>query len=115
MKVYVIGRPRFETRTLLSFLRDKGTSWKRSRNSTECEQLVEIGGRVCYMSFGKAQSPRTNAQYIRNLIEMGHESVLEHVSWTFIIAGISRAFTPQLVRHRVGISFSQLSQQYHDE
>jgi thymidylate synthase (FAD) len=67
------------------------------------------------MSFGKAQSPRTNAQYIRNLIEMGHESVLEHVSWTFIIAGISRAFTHQLVRHRVGISFSQLSQQYHDE
>jgi len=46
---------------------------------------------------------------------MGHESVLEHASWTFLITGISRAFTHQLVRHRVGFAFSQLSQQYHDE
>jgi len=46
---------------------------------------------------------------------MGHESVLEHVAWTFLITGVSRAFTHQLVRHRVGFAFSQLSQQYHDE
>jgi len=46
---------------------------------------------------------------------MGHESVLEHVSWTFLVTGVSRGFTHQLVRHRVGFSFSQLSQQYHDE
>ena len=50
-----------------------------------------------------------------HLINQGHESVLEHISWTFLITGISRAFTHQLVRHRVGFSYSQLSQQYHDE
>ncbi len=76
---------------------------------------MEAAGRVCYMSFGVHQSPRTNAEYIRHLIRMGHESVLEHVSWTFLVTGVSRAFTHQLVRHRVGFAFSQLSQQYHDE
>jgi thymidylate synthase (FAD) len=67
------------------------------------------------MSYGPNQSPRDNSQYIQNLIRMGHESVLEHVAWTFLITGVSRAFTHQLVRHRVGFAFSQLSQQYHDE
>ena len=67
------------------------------------------------MSFGEKQSPRSNADYIRNLISQGHESVLEHVSWTFLLAGVSRAFTHQLVRHRAGFSFSQLSQQYYEE
>jgi thymidylate synthase (FAD) len=67
------------------------------------------------MSFGSTQSPRNNRQYIQNLIQMGHESVLEHVSWTILMTGVSRAFTHQLVRHRVGFAFSQLSQQYHDE
>lgn len=115
MKVYVIARPRFDKKALSEFLADMGASWKRTEKSTESEQIVEVAGRVCYMSFGKAQSSRTNAEYIQNLIEMGHESVLEHVSWTFVITGVSRGFSHQLVRHRVGISFSQLSQQYHDE
>ncbi len=89
--------------------------WIRSPRATETEEIVEIAGRVCYMSFGDKQSPRRNGDYIHNLIRQGHESVLEHVSWTFLLAGISRAFTHQLVRHRVGFAFSQLSQQYHEE
>src|SRR5258708_2464233 len=67
------------------------------------------------MSFGPKQSDKSNRDYIRNLIRNGHESVLEHAVWTVAIHGISRAFSHQLVRHRVGFAFSQLSQQYHDE
>jgi thymidylate synthase (FAD) len=67
------------------------------------------------MSFGNKQSPKDNAEYIRHLIHQGHESVLEHASWTFLSVGVSRAFTHQLVRHRIGFSFSQLSQQYVDQ
>lgn len=67
------------------------------------------------MSFGKTQSPKSNCEYIHNLIDQEHDSVLEHASWTFLLTGVSRAFTHQMVRHRVGFSFSQLSQQYHDE
>jgi thymidylate synthase (FAD) len=100
---------------ILSFLKDERTEWTRSPRATEAEEIVEIAGRICYMSFGEKQSPRRNGEYLHNLIEQGHESVLEHVSWTFLLTGISRAFTHQLVRHRVGFAFSQLSQQYHEE
>jgi thymidylate synthase (FAD) len=41
--------------------------------------------------------------------------VLEHAVWNFIIAGVSRAFTHELVRHRAGFGYSQLSQRYVDE
>jgi thymidylate synthase (FAD) len=114
-RVYVISRPRFDVRAVLAFLQQEATKWHRTSLTGEPEEIVEIAGRVCYMSFGNNQSPRSNKEYIRNLIRQGHESVLEHVSWTFILTGVSRAFTHQLVRHRVGFSFSQLSQQYHEE
>jgi thymidylate synthase (FAD) len=89
--------------------------WREEDGATPAESIIEFAGRVCYLSFGSKQSDRSNAEYISNLIRNGHESVLEHAVWTFAFSGISRAFTHQLVRHRVGFSFSQLSQQYHDE
>jgi thymidylate synthase (FAD) len=114
-KIYLIGRSRFDAEALLPFLRGENAEWHRTPGATAQEEIVEISGRVCYMSFGAKQSPRSNADFIRNLIDQGHESVLEHVNWTFLLAGVSRAFTHQLVRHRIGFSFSQLSQQYHEE
>ena len=77
------------------------------------EKIVENAGRVCYLSFSNPATRTTDA-YVRNLIRHGHESVLEHVAWTLILTGVSRAFTHQLVRHRVGFAYSQLSQQYVD-
>jgi thymidylate synthase (FAD) len=117
-RIYLIGRPTFDPRYqdfLNDFLATEDASWKTTNTATPAERLVEFAGRVCYMSFGSRQSARTNAEYISNLILNGHESVLEHAVWSFVISGISRSFTHQLVRHRVGFSFSQLSQQYHDE
>jgi thymidylate synthase (FAD) len=117
-RVYILGRPHFD-REYEDFLQDiltlEDASWKLDDNATPAERLVEFAGRVCYLSFGMRQSCKTNAEYIQNLIRQGHESVLEHAVWTLAIAGVSRALTHQLVRHRVGFAFSQLSQQYHDE
>jgi thymidylate synthase (FAD) len=115
LKIYLFVRPQFDVEAFWNFLNDENTNWKRTANVTCSEEIVEVSGRVCYMSFGSNQSPKDNREYINNLICMGHESVLEHISWTFLITGISRALTHQLVRHRAGFSFSQLSQQYHDE
>ena len=114
-RVYLVSRPAVDAKAVRQFLFDERTTWRHTDGSTESEELVELGGRVCYMSFGRSQSPRTTREYIRNLIELGHESVLEHAVWTVLITGISRSFSHQLVRHRVGFSFSQLSQQYHDQ
>jgi thymidylate synthase (FAD) len=114
-RIFLVSEPSFDLSAMTEFLRENQTSWKRTPGTSAAEQIVEAAGRICYMSFGDKQSPRSTGEYISRLIDQGHESVLEHVNWSFIISGVSRAFTHQLVRHRVGFSFSQLSQQYHEE
>jgi len=114
LDIYIIARPSFLFDNFTTFLSSSGTTWK-SENASDAELLIEAAGRICYMSFGAKQFRQDNKAYLSNLIESGHESVLEHASWSFLFTGVSRAFTHQLVRHRVGFSFSQLSQQYHDE
>jgi thymidylate synthase (FAD) len=114
LAIYKLSSPQFHLDEFLKFLDSQGQTWSRT-GTTDAEKLTEAAGRVCYMSFGPRQSSRSNREYIQNLIEQGHESVLEHVGWTLLLAGVSRAFTHQLVRHRIGFSFSQLSQQYHEE
>lgn len=76
------------------------------------ESLVEFAGRLCYMSFG--QHRRERLGYFTHILESKHGSVLEHVSISFYVAGVSRSLTHELVRHRVGVAFSQLSQRYVD-
>jgi thymidylate synthase (FAD) len=49
------------------------------------------------------------------LYKMGHLSVMEHISLSFRIDGISRACSHQLVRFRIGTSFTQRSQRYTNE
>ena len=49
--------------------------------------------------------------FVRKIVASGHESVIEHVSFTFAVSGISRALSHQLVRHRIA-SYSQQSQRY---
>ena len=53
------------------------------------------------------------AEFVAKIMESGHASPIEHVSFTFSISGVSRALTHQLVRHRIA-SYSQQSQRYVD-
>jgi thymidylate synthase (FAD) len=101
-KVTLLARPVFgEHRAFLSnHLPPENAHWREDGNATDAERLVEFAGRVCYLSFGGQQSPRSNAEYIANLIRHGHDSVLEHAAWTFVLAGVSRAFTHQLAPPR---------------
>ena len=66
------------------------------------------------MSFAKPR-PGGNAAYIGHILEVGHGSVLEHAVFNLIITGVSRSFTHELVRHRAGFGYSQLSQRFVDE
>lgn len=112
-EIFVLSRPRFEKGHQV-FLDKLGASWI-STDATDAERLIEFAGRLCYLSFGPNQYSVGTHAFIRRLIEHGHESVLEHAVWSFLLTGVSRSFSHQLVRHRVGFSFSQISQQYHDE
>lgn len=76
-------------------------------------QLIKIAGQTCYMSFGPKRTWNKDAKkYVARLIESGHGSVLEHPNFTFLIYGVSRSFTHELVRHRAGMGYSQESQRY---
>ncbi len=82
--------------------------------ATGGERLAEFAGRICYMS-QKNPASRTTAEYLENIKKQGHGSVLEHAVYVVLIEGISRSCTHELVRHRAGFGYSQLSQRYVDE
>src|SRR5438094_7565022 len=111
--VYLVGRQAIDSRELDRFLADHGVSWQTD-TEVAAEYLSEVAGRVCYMSFAKPR-PGGNKVYLEHILEVGHGSVLEHAVWNFIFTGISRSLTHELVRHRAGWGYSQLSQRYVDE
>jgi thymidylate synthase (FAD) len=79
----------------------------------DSSQLCKTAGQTCYMSFGPRRTKNENAAaYIERLTSAGHGSVLEHASFSFLLYGISRSVTHELVRHRAGVGFSQISQRY---
>ncbi len=89
-----------------------GVQWKGE--GTGGERLAEFAGRICYMS-QKNPAARTTADYLDNIKKQGHGSVLEHAVYVLLIEGISRSCSHELVRHRAGFGYSQLSQRYVDE
>ncbi len=112
-KVYLVGRQLSDEAEWTQFLNDEGVGWQ-SDTPVASEKIVEGCGRLCYHSYAKPR-PGGNAAYLRHIKEVGHGSVLEHAVWTFLITGVSRSLTHELIRHRAGFAYSQLSQRYVDE
>lgn len=83
------------------------------------EKTIAMAAKLCYSSsdietLGDSLTEENCEAFITKLMTLGHESPLEHVSFTFAIEGISRAASHQLVRHRIA-SYSQKSQRYVNE
>ena len=112
--VYLVGRQVLDESQLARFLLDHQIADWTTDARIPAEVLPEIAGRLCYMSFAKPR-PGGNQAYLENIKDSRHGSVLEHTVFNFIITGVSRSFTHELVRHRAGFSYSQLSQRYVDE
>jgi len=72
--------------------------------------MLEIVGRAAGICHDREEK-ESYEDFIRRIIKMGHDSVLEHLSFTFRVDGVSRALTHQLVRHRIA-SYSQRSQRF---
>jgi thymidylate synthase (FAD) len=83
-------------------------------DSTDGERLAEFAGRLCYMSQANP-AKRATRDYLENIKRQGHGSVLEHATYSILLEGVSRSLTHELVRHRAGFAYSQLSQRYVDE
>lgn len=79
------------------------------------EETIALAGRLCYSGDHVDElyeKVRDNAEsFVVRLAELGHESPIEHVSFTFGIEGVSRALLAQITRHRIA-SFSVQSQRY---
>lgn len=80
------------------------------------ERTVAVAARMCYSDadideLSENMSDEKVRSFLQKLVDLGHESPIEHASFTFAIEGISRACSHQLVRHRLA-SYSQKSQRY---
>lgn len=76
-------------------------------------QVAKTAGQLCYASFGVRRTKNEDAaSYFERLTSAGHGSVLEHANFSFLLYGISRSVTHELVRHRAGVGISQISQRY---
>ena len=119
--VHVIGTTSLQT-GYVDMLREIGVSeeeWDVEGSDTD---LIEIAGRLCYKSFGSEAGSRLNknisktregnAEYLYNILKSHHGSVLEHQSVSIAFINVSRVFTHEIVRHRVGTGFSQESLRY---
>lgn len=108
MKVQLLANTTLEPDSL-RLLRDLG--YETRFDSTAADELAEFAGRNCYRSFDRPNpATRKNADYLKHILDVGHESVLEHASATFYIE-TSRSVLTELERHR-HLSFSVVSQRY---
>jgi thymidylate synthase (FAD) len=124
--VVLLAKPMFDPVQLSSFLDGFDESLEfgeyvedpeilGEHDACEGTMLIKAAGQLCYMSFGPGRTKNADAQkYVDNILSSGHGSVLEHAQYTWLIWGADRAFTHELVRHRTGVAFSQVSQRYVD-
>jgi thymidylate synthase (FAD) len=81
--------------------------------TADSDVLAEFAGRACYQSWDRPNpATATNQTYLAHILEVDHGSVLEHASATFYVTGVSRSLTHELIRHRAGMAYSELSQRF---
>ena len=115
-KVFLVGETRCISEGIHAYLNEIGASqWRSDGASNDAEGLIELYGRGCYRSFHAGMNPNVtrvregNKEYIQNLLNQAHGSVLEHCTANFIFLHVSRVFTHELITHRVGMAKSQES------
>lgn len=124
-RVLLVGHTRTEIVSISSYLSDLGANdyvmgLEERQDSPHgySEELLAFAGKLCYRSFeaglnANVTKTRDFDNYIADaILKTGHGSVLEHVSASFLFHDVSRVFTHELVRHRVGSAFSQESLRY---
>lgn len=107
----------FDDHEMTTFATDKqtpagrvlGQAYYGIDNAEDLDLLTEIAGRQCYRAWDKG---RGHSEYIGNVLAERHGSVFAHSNVTFLISGVSRSLTHELVRHHVGTNPSQESQRY---
>jgi thymidylate synthase (FAD) len=104
------------------FLQHNAIQWLPDLDISFQESLYEFAGRLCYESWtledgsfvnkNLTKIRSGNREYLKNILKSRHGSVLEHGGIVVLYNNVSRVFTHELVRHRVGVAMSQTSGRY---
>ncbi len=100
-EVFLVARPAVDYDALAAYLREVGgTSWlerlDRDQLDNDAQNLAEFAGKMCYRSWEPGLNPNVRrvrddqVKYLENILSSGHGSVLEHVSFTFVLHNVSR-------------------------
>lgn len=122
-EVHLIAKPQLDYAEVARYLEEVGgQSWLERMDRGDLDSalndpqnLAEFAGRLCYRSWEPGLNPnvtrvRTDqGQYLSNILASLHGSVLEHVSFSFVLHNVSRVLSHELVRHRPGVAISQES------
>lgn len=118
-EVHLVARPSIDYDALAGYLESiGGTGWLERLDRGEladAQNLAEFAGRLCYRSWEPGLNPNVSrvranqSDHLANLLAQAHGSVLEHVTFSFVLHNVSRVLTHELVRHRVGVAVSQES------
>ncbi len=86
------------------------------QHTGEPEKIIAAAAKLCYSESGvdsilDGLNEEKTEKFLNMLMSLGHESPIEHVSFTFGIEGVSRSLLAQITRHRIA-SYSVKSQRY---
>jgi thymidylate synthase (FAD) len=119
-EIRLVARPQLDYDMIAEYLAEVGgSSWlerlDRDQLDNDAQNLAEFAGKMCYRSWEPGLNPNVKrvrddqVVYLQNILAQAHGSVLEHISFTFVLHNVSRVFTHELVRHRPGTAVSQES------
>jgi thymidylate synthase (FAD) len=118
-EVFLVARPEIDYGQLATYLNEVGGErWleKLDRGDLDdAQNLAEFAGKICYRAWEPGLNPNIvrvrNDQgvYLQNILKQAHGSVLEHISFSFVLHNVSRVCSHEIVRHRPGVAISQES------
>jgi thymidylate synthase (FAD) len=113
--VVLLSRPSVDLSGMSAFLEDLGFSEYLDDpvDLPDGTLLSKVMGQLCYMSFGTQRTWNKDAdKYFMNVKSQKHGSIIEHPNYTFLLYGVSRSLTHEMIRHRSGFAYSQVSQRF---
>ncbi len=118
-EVFLVSRPQLDYEAIAAYLAEVGgESWLERLDRgqfDDAQNLAEFAGKICYRAWEPGLNPNVvrvrndHEVYLENILRQLHGSVLEHVSFSFVLHNVSRVATHELVRHRPGVAISQES------
>jgi thymidylate synthase (FAD) len=121
IEVFRIGHTtvdRAEMRRWLDFLEANDCEIPEEEAVSNPALLIAMAAKRCYKSFEPGLNPNVTkiradyGEYLTNVLNSGHGSVLEHSVYTWAIENVSRVFTGEMNRHRAGMAISEGSMRF---